>query len=246
MGKYGKIKDGKVTEIYDRRPKWFSEPGKYVTDEYLINHNIYPINMKELSSFDSRRENIHYRSIDDLIIDEEKKIINNYITKKPKSVEDVYDEKIKQIRDIRGSQLQMSIPFNFSDTTYKSDETSYIQVRNEKDINNIQLIGVDAIKHVVEGKSASNFVFRDEDNVNHSIPASEMADMVAKIKKVRQDIYTASWNHESNVKNIIEDEKLTDNEKIDQIVEYDAHVDWPLTRRNNVESVNENELEEVR
>jgi hypothetical protein len=229
MAKYGRIVNGKVVELYNQKPMWFTDDKKLLTDEQLIANNVYPINMRELSSFDSRKEIIQYRSKNDLLIDEENKVIYNYIYKISKTVDEVYKEKVDDVNNIRNSQIYSDVPYRFPDTEYATEEdTSYIQVRDEVDIRNIQVNGIEALKDIAEQNTTNVHYFRDFEDVTHILTASQILAMASHVKNVGQQIYIVSWTHKYALEQIYSNESLTDEQKIDALINYNTNTDWPV------------------
>ncbi len=248
--RYGQIKNGKVTKLFDRKPNWFMDEAKTVpvTEEKLIEIGVYPI-VDDLDSFDSRKEIMGNRSKEDLVINEEKKTIGNYFYKMQKSVDSIYDERKREIDGIRKGQLTTDIPYQFPNASYDNlcldcgkkfdksgtqcpecesinyqEDTSYIQVRNNDDKNNLFTIGKKALNKVTAGNDEETMYFRDRDNIVHQMTAAQMLEMTNYVADIGQQIFDVSWTHkDAGLKPIFENESLTDEQKIDQILEYDIY-----------------------
>jgi hypothetical protein len=229
MGKYGRIKDGKVVEIYNSKPMWFNSNRKILTDDELKNVGVYPINMRELTSFDSRKEFIRYRSKNDLLIDNENKVIYNYIYKESKTLDQIYKEKVDGVNGTRNGQIYTDVPYRFPDIEYETEEdTSYIQVRDEIDIRNIQVNGIEALKDMAEGNLNTTHYFRDRDDVTHTMSPSGMLKMASAVKNIGQQVYISSWTHKYNLEQIYLNETLTEEERIDALISYNINDNWPV------------------
>jgi len=248
VAKYGEIKDGKVIKLYDKKPMWFTDENKknQVTNEELVNLGVYPI-INDLDSFDSRKEIMQYKNKSDLVIDETNKKITGYYGKIYKSVNSVYNEIKNKINNIREGQLKTDIPYQFPNTTYGklcldcgtisdtsntqcsncesanlTDEKSYVQMRNEIDMRNIHTSATKALTYITNNNGETTMTFRDRDDISHSMTANEMLNFTDYISSIGIQIYSVSWDHKDNgLKPIYEDISLTDDQKIDQLLNYD-------------------------
>jgi hypothetical protein len=231
QAKYGKVENGKVTQLFTSKPLWFEENKQLVSDDKLKDLGVYPVNLRELDSFDSRKELMQYRGKDELIVDEENKIINNYVYKITKSSNSLFSEISKKIDKMRDGQIYSDVPYRFSDTSYDlNDEwdVDFIQLRNDIDLRNVQVNGIAAMKDIMEGNSGAQHVYKDRGNVIHTISAADMVAMASHVKNVGQSVYAASWVHKHNIKVIIDNPELTEEQKVDALVDYNILSNWPV------------------
>jgi hypothetical protein len=250
IAKYGEVKDGKVTKLFYKKPNWFinEEKTKKVTDNDLINMGVYPI-VRDLESFDSKKEIMAFKPKSELVIDEAGKKITGYYYKVEKSVDSIYNNLKKEIDGIRKSQLVTDIPYRFPNTTYGQlcldcgtvsdagatqcsncestnlvEDTSYVQVRGEADTRNIHVSATKALTYISKDQGSTTMYFRDRDDVTHSMTAIEMLEFTYHVSDIGQQIYNVSWDHKDNgLKPIYENESLTDTQKIDALLAYDIY-----------------------
>ena len=226
MTMYGQIEEGKVVKIYHRTPKWYFDDGTQVNEEYLISENVYPI-----EDVDPTKQNIYStistnrNNLEELVIDETNKLIKNYFvyTTRPleEIQEEVYTKKKFEIFAKRDSLI-------FSDFEYEFPTgVGIIQIRNETDMHNILVNGVDALRDIVEGTPDNIHIFMDRSNTIREMTATEMVAMAKAVKDRSQDIYSKSWIHNhQNLKGIYTDTYLDTQDKIDQILAYDVEKGW--------------------
>jgi hypothetical protein len=235
--KYGKVENGIVVKIYESRPKWFYDNREPVTDEYLLSQDIYPIILNELTSFDSRKEVLIINPKESLVVDEENKIIRNYYSKMNKTITQIFEEKCNGINTTRDSYIYSDVIYRFPDTEYPTEEDySHIQVRSEIDLRNISANGISAMKDIIENNLAAQHLFLDRENVLHTLTPSQMLEMANYVKTIGQSIYSISWIHKhQNLKGIIDNISLTDEEKLDALVSYDDNQLWPVKEEIDIE-----------
>lgn len=224
---YGKIENEKVIEIMVK-PKWFFDDGTLVGDDYLETENIYPIPETAADYQDDFEEKKFYRMVnekDDLVFDNTTKTIKNYFKYEEKTLDEVYAFVQQDVINVRNSFIYSDIEYNFP------SGMGFIQLRNEEDVRNIQVNGMEALKDIVEGNPTKIHYFMDESNTLREMTAQQMVDMTSFVKSVGQHYYSVSWTHKhGNLKAIYENDSLTDEQKIDELLAYDYRTGWVIEK----------------
>jgi len=222
---YGKVENQKVVELMTK-PKWFFDDGTIVDDLYLQTEHIYPIPESAADyqdDYDFLRYNRIVNEKDDLIFDSQLKNIKNYFKYEEKTLDEVYAFVQQDVINVRNSFVYSDIEYNFP------SGMGFIQLRNEEDVRNIQVNGMEALKDVVEGNPTKTHYFMDESNTLREMTAQQMVDMTSFVKSVGQHHYSVSWTHKHvNLKAIYENDSLTDEQKIDELLAYDYRTGWVI------------------
>ena len=156
-----------------------------------------------------------------LIVDKNTKMIKNYYSLERKTLEQIYTEVLLKIEHIKNEKIFTDVEYTFQ------SGVGVIQVRNETDLRNIQVNCMEAFKDIMDGNPNKQHVFMDKNNIIREMTAQEMVNMASYVKNIGQQIYSSSWNHKYvNLKSIYENDNLTDDQKIDQILNYDITLSW--------------------
>ena len=223
---YAKIKNNKVEKIIDR-PNWFMDNGQPVSDEYLKNQNIYPINIVEDSEKNNMYHNISVNDMNDMVVDVEKKEVNNYYKYTPVNKEvllqKIYEGKRMDVDRNRDASIFRNFEYDFP------NGKGVVQLRNDIDMRNIQVNTNEAMVDLINNEPNKIHIFMDADNVLHEMTAKQMTELGTFSKTRAQQFYNVSWNHKhNNLKNIYDDVSKSIQQKIDEILAYDTSVGFQL------------------
>ena len=83
-----------------------------------------------------------------------------------------------------------------------------------------------ATNYLSDGYTTTEMVYRDKENVLHTLFPREMSDMGEYVMGLKQAVYTNSWTHKDNLTAIADNDSLTDEEKATQIQNYDISTNW--------------------
>lgn len=104
--------------------------------------------------------------------------------------------------------------------THSLGDTNIIIQTDDKSVTNILSLSTSATIN-----PTGSFVFRDFNNVNHTLSASEILDIFSGLQSFRQNIYNISWI----LKNTINE--FTD---VDDLYLFDVKQEWKNTEQPNV------------
>lgn len=224
MNMYGKIIDNNIVEIYTEKPKWYFDNGSPVDDEYLVEQNIYPLDIQDGMPEDYLELPIKYNKILNqpfqMALDLENKVIKNVFVYEIKTANIVARLLKNEIENQKNLNIYKDIPYNFP------DGQGTIQCRNELDIRNIQINGIEAIKDLSLGITDKTYIFRDLEDKIHHMTLHQMIDMMTYVKNVGQNIFIKSWAHKNNIDDIINNTELTEEDKLNQLYFYDFLSNW--------------------
>jgi hypothetical protein len=212
---YGKIKDNQVAKFM-QKPQWYFSDGTLVDDEYLANELIYKIPESASDYIDDYDRDRYVRSINnlnDLIINNDDKIITNYFKYTAKDISQVLLEKKNKIKELRDQKIHNGIIYTFPG----DEDPSIIQTRDESDLRNIQACASAAHAYIMAGTPETIIKFRDEHDAIHELTAQQMLELSMYVMGHGQHIYEVSWEHKDNVSNF---------ETIDEIIDYDIEQGW--------------------
>lgn len=105
-----------------------------------------------------------------------------------------YRERINQLRD---QYIAQGMSYNFSDGT-----TGTVQLRDLKDMSNIQSLSTNGLKLKVVGDTTTTIPFRDTENIQHMLTGDELVDMGEKAVQFSQSYYIVAWNHKDAIEAI--------------------------------------------
>ncbi len=208
----------KVLNLIYNRPEWFNEDGTPVSDEYLASENIYKVEeVNKPLDFTEVKYEVKQNVLNNMTVNNTTKTVSNAWTVNVKSVEEVFTSISKNIDIKRDSLIYSDIEYN---------NVGFIQIRNEVDLRNIMSIGIDALKDVVRN-NATTHVFLNRDNVAVNLTPEEAVDMAEFVKAKSQVIYNKSWQHKHvNLKGILDNINLTDEDKVNSLISYDVNSNW--------------------
>lgn len=146
-----------------------------------------------------------------MVTDEELYILLN----PPPTIEEVVNNKHREIDKIRDKQLAKGVPFNFPDVV------GTIQTRDERDFRNI-------LGRVVAGIVLTwqdvKLPFRDEEDNTHELTPLQAVTMGLVASNYGTDAYKAAWAHKGVIKKMVEEGAT-----VEQVEQYDITTGWPET-----------------
>ncbi len=216
---YAIIENGQVKQR-TKKPNWKLDDGTFVSDDVLKAQGYYPIIEDTDLSKNEKKFHIFKTPIQNLVIDEVNKVIMNGLTYLPKTLDEVFTEKCKEVDSTRDGKIYTDVEYTFPDNS-----TGVIQIRSETDLRNIQVNGMEAMKDVMEGNSDKVHHFMTKENVLKSMSAHEMVNMTSFMKNIGQSVYEWAWQIKHvGLKGIYEDVSKSEEERIDLILNYNMEV----------------------
>ncbi len=210
---YGQIENGKVVKILNSKPEWHYDDGSIITDEDLLKENIYPIDVSFNRAVNFSKENLVVNDLKNLIIDYKNKKITNYFVAVPISLEDIYNNKVKELELKKNELTYVNLTYTFPD-----NKVGTIQLRNENDLNNINMLYTDSIFSITNNVDKKYF-FKDEANISHEMTSQQMSELGAFVKKHVDKIFLDHWNVKHNkLDTIYNNSSLSQSKRIDEIL----------------------------
>ena len=128
----------------------------------------------------------------------------------------------KEIDAIRNEKIYVDVPYYFDDST----AVATIQYRDNDDSFVLNSLFSLSVKYLNDGDDEVEMIYRDKENILHISNPSEISEMGEYVMGLKQLVYSKSWTHKDNLTDIANNESLTNQEKIDQIQNYDITTNW--------------------
>ncbi|MFW6243431.1 MAG: hypothetical protein ACOC2W_04660 [bacterium] len=194
----------KIGKLYDIKPKWtFAEgpkEGQEVDDEYLISENILPVYIVEDDSKNNLFYNVIYPDKSEFQLDQPNNRFVKTLQYNLKDEEEIYNDLKFRLDSKRDEQLFSNIEYTFPDT----NNIGHIQ---PKSVENVKSLVLSAVIRKEENDETL-FVFRDFENVNHSLTPQQIIDLGKFVESHQTDIYSKSWEFKLQFNDIYNDGSL--------------------------------------
>lgn len=129
-----------------------------------------------------------------------------------KLLQELKENKKEKINNLRELKIQEGFSYVFPD-----GKTGNIQLRDDKDIRNIQGVATTGILFVVQNNTTDKISFKDEENIEHFMTGQEAALFGLQVSLFISNTYQKSWIHKENIDNLT---------TINEIESYNIHNGW--------------------
>jgi hypothetical protein len=120
----------------------------------------------------------------------------------------------RQVDSIRDQKIADGVPYLFP-----GDTPGTVQTRDLTDHRNIQANASAAQMYLIDSQPTAEMQFRDQEDVVHTLTATEMVTMCAYVMGYGQAIYSASWVHKDAIDAL---------ETLEAVLAYDVTTGWPV------------------
>lgn len=129
----------------------------------------------------------------------------------PVEIAAIIPRKTAEVNAVRDEKIAMGIPYAFP------DGPGTIQTRDLTDARNIQTTIIAALILQASGETRQVMVFRDMEDISHSMTPADMLKMGVYVAQYGQAIYSASWTVKDRAKTMTAEEIKT----------FDVSANWP-------------------
>jgi hypothetical protein len=189
---YGQIQNSKVVRIFAAKPHWLDDQGHIISDDELIQENIFPIDTTFHRSVDFEKERLVVNSLNNMVIDFTNKKIKNYFISTSFSLEEVYESKVKELELTKNQRVFVNLRYTFPDNML-----GIVQLRNQIDLDNINTLYADAV-FAITSNLDKNYSFKDEANVSHEMNTYQMSELGSFVKAHYDKVFLEYWDLKHN------------------------------------------------
>jgi hypothetical protein len=189
---YGQIQNSKIVRLFVAKPHWLDDQGHIVSDDELIQENIFPIETTFHRPIDFNKERLIVNSLDEMVIDFTNKKIKNYFKAISFSLKDVYDSKVKELELTKNERVFVNLRYMFPDNM-----SGIIQLRNQTDLDNINALYTDAV-FAITSNVEKTFSFKDEANISHEMTTQQMSELGSFVKAHYDKVFLEHWEIKHN------------------------------------------------
>ncbi|MCX8016948.1 MAG: DUF4376 domain-containing protein [Rhodocyclaceae bacterium] len=122
----------------------------------------------------------------------------------------------QRIEAERDRRIAQGMPYEFA-----PGRMGRVQLRDERDRANLIALGSWAALQLATGQPQATVSFRDADNVEHELTATQTAALAQAALQWVSAHYAAAWQHKRRIERLAEDKRLLD------VLHYDLDELWP-------------------
>lgn len=210
---YGQIQNNKIIRLFVAKPHWLDDNGVIISDDELIQENIFPIDTTFYRPVDFDRERLVVNNLNDMTIDFTRKRIINYFSAVPISLKEIYDKKVKELEITKNQRIFVNLNYIFPD-----NKSGTIQLRNQTDLDNINALYADSM-YSITNNVEKVYSFKDEANISHNMTPQQMSELGNFVKTHYDKVFLEYWDLKHNKLDPIYTNMLkSESDKINEII----------------------------
>lgn len=208
---YGQIQNSKIIRLFVAKPHWLDDQGQIISDEELIQENIFPVDTSISRPINFDKERVVVNSLNNMQVDFTNKKIVNYFNIVPIPLEEVYSNKVKELEIIKSEKTFVNLRYTFPDLKF-----GIVQLRNQKDLDNINALYTDSMFSIANNIE-KNYSFKDEANISHELNAQQMSELGNFVKTHCDKIFAEHWDLKHNKLDIIYNSSKSESDRLNEI-----------------------------
>lgn len=206
---YGKLDENGIVKDVFTRPDWINDDGEIVSEDFLkSNENIFPINTTLDLNINTRVYNVVQNDKSKFILNPETDVIENYFSYIQKSTDEILNNSLMYINEIKNSKIYSDISYEFS-----PNNVGHIQLRNSEDLANIRALGFNA--GILNPNGYFNFI--DAENNLHKLSSEDVLNLVKTVEEKLQHIFNIAYLHKVKLRQLLD---------INELITYDFDYGW--------------------